>query len=469
MARLPEPGGDDGTWGDILNQYLSIEHNPDGTLKNTGTLAEYATKSYADSVASTSTPDATTQLKGKIQLTGDLAGTASSPQIAAGAIVDADINNLANISQSKISNLSNDLLDRVSKGGDISTGEQTAPSFRATGKSGATATPITLAGGTSSGAPVTGNHIKGEVVVDDSANIWYCTASGTPGVWLPSGGSDIEAVNIVPASGTTLGLDAGGYDIHDITVTSDCSVTLANVQSSRSLVLRFSGDGSSSHIVTLPGGSTLVVTPTMIRFVVTAVTVNGGASWDYYPAGEPSTGALSDSSNASMQIIAEQELSSAASEFTFSNIPSGYRNLQLSIVGRVVDAAQIVPALIRCNNDSSNNYGTQTLVGGNNASGASAVTSASSGRIGYFTGTQADSGHFSHFNVDILGYSSTVFEKEIVSRSSRKVNNATANFAVDLSGVSWWSTAAINQISIFASGTNIAEGSIAALYGVRGT
>ena len=33
MARLPIPGADDGTWGDILNNFLSIEHNTDGTQK----------------------------------------------------------------------------------------------------------------------------------------------------------------------------------------------------------------------------------------------------------------------------------------------------------------------------------------------------------------------------------------------------------------------------------------------------
>jgi hypothetical protein len=33
MTRLPEPGKDSGTWGDILNEYLSQEHNSDGTLK----------------------------------------------------------------------------------------------------------------------------------------------------------------------------------------------------------------------------------------------------------------------------------------------------------------------------------------------------------------------------------------------------------------------------------------------------
>ena len=33
MARLPKPGSDDNTWGDILNDYLLVSHNPDGTEK----------------------------------------------------------------------------------------------------------------------------------------------------------------------------------------------------------------------------------------------------------------------------------------------------------------------------------------------------------------------------------------------------------------------------------------------------
>lgn len=33
MSRLPTPGSDDGTWGDILNDFLKVEHNTNGTLK----------------------------------------------------------------------------------------------------------------------------------------------------------------------------------------------------------------------------------------------------------------------------------------------------------------------------------------------------------------------------------------------------------------------------------------------------
>lgn len=34
MSRLPTPGGDEGTWGDILNDYLRTSHKNDGTLKD---------------------------------------------------------------------------------------------------------------------------------------------------------------------------------------------------------------------------------------------------------------------------------------------------------------------------------------------------------------------------------------------------------------------------------------------------
>jgi hypothetical protein len=43
LARLPLPGSDNGTWGEILNDYLSVSHNADGTLKfgtTAGTAAQ---------------------------------------------------------------------------------------------------------------------------------------------------------------------------------------------------------------------------------------------------------------------------------------------------------------------------------------------------------------------------------------------------------------------------------------------
>lgn len=33
-VRLPTPGGDEGLWGQILNEYLMAAHKTDGTLKD---------------------------------------------------------------------------------------------------------------------------------------------------------------------------------------------------------------------------------------------------------------------------------------------------------------------------------------------------------------------------------------------------------------------------------------------------
>ncbi len=75
MSRLPIVGGDSGTWGDVLNDFLSVSHNTDGTLKQSalpldidGTLAsnsdskiatQKATKSYIDTGLGTKEPKIT--------------------------------------------------------------------------------------------------------------------------------------------------------------------------------------------------------------------------------------------------------------------------------------------------------------------------------------------------------------------------------------------------------------------------
>jgi len=140
MSRLPLPGSDDGTWGDILNDYLSVEHTTDGTLKirTDGTLSnlmhttgaesvagvktfasspvvptptngtDAANKTYVDSVASSGAPDATDSTKGLVQLAGDLGGTGSSaaaPIISDGAITNAKVSASAAIAKSKLAAL----------------------------------------------------------------------------------------------------------------------------------------------------------------------------------------------------------------------------------------------------------------------------------------------------------------------------------------------------------------------------
>lgn len=86
MARLPVPGGDDGTWGTVLNDYLDVAHDTDGTLK-AGTVG-------------------TSQLQ---------SGAVTQTKLANGAIDDSKIAAGAGIAQSKIANLSGDLAAKYTK------------------------------------------------------------------------------------------------------------------------------------------------------------------------------------------------------------------------------------------------------------------------------------------------------------------------------------------------------------------
>lgn len=55
MARLPLPGSDSGVWGAVLNEYLSVEHQADGSLKlrTDGTMQSLVSTSIAATVGTT--------------------------------------------------------------------------------------------------------------------------------------------------------------------------------------------------------------------------------------------------------------------------------------------------------------------------------------------------------------------------------------------------------------------------------
>lgn len=99
MTRLPIPDGDPGVWDDLLNDFLTVEHNSDGTLRNVSRPAEVAAKYtkpaggipksdlstevrvLLTAAATGNAPDASSSTKGLIKLAGDLAGTADSPTV----------------------------------------------------------------------------------------------------------------------------------------------------------------------------------------------------------------------------------------------------------------------------------------------------------------------------------------------------------------------------------------------------
>jgi hypothetical protein len=95
-ARLPTPGSDAGTWGDILNDFLTTAHNGDGTIK----------AGAVDSTAIGSGTITNTNVASN-------AGIAKSKLVSLN-IVDADV---SAISESKVINLTADLAGKMSLAG----------------------------------------------------------------------------------------------------------------------------------------------------------------------------------------------------------------------------------------------------------------------------------------------------------------------------------------------------------------
>jgi hypothetical protein len=69
------------------------------------------------------------------------------------------------------------ILAKINSGGNFF-----APSYNATGLTGAT-TATRYVGGTTNGAPVSGTFQVGDFIIDQTATIWVCTVGGTPGTW----------------------------------------------------------------------------------------------------------------------------------------------------------------------------------------------------------------------------------------------------------------------------------------------
>lgn len=88
MPRLPQPGGDTGEWGQILNEYLSAAHKTDGTLKdniiNSNNLAAGAVTASSIEIGSITESNLDSTIINKINAVAGQVG-ATGPTGPAGA------------------------------------------------------------------------------------------------------------------------------------------------------------------------------------------------------------------------------------------------------------------------------------------------------------------------------------------------------------------------------------------------
>jgi hypothetical protein len=115
VHRLPTPGQDDGVWGDVLNDFLSVSHNTDGSLSSSALTAAGAyvkpgagipTADIASGAVTGAIIAATTITDANISASAAIAKS----KLASLSIGDSDV---AAISESKITNLTTDLAAKV--------------------------------------------------------------------------------------------------------------------------------------------------------------------------------------------------------------------------------------------------------------------------------------------------------------------------------------------------------------------
>ncbi len=214
MSRLPTPGSDDGTWGNILNDFLSVAHNSDGTVKTSELGSGSATNSvFLRGDGSWATPpsssDATTSTKGVIQLAGDLGGTAAVPTITGTHLTAA-----LPINQGGTGSISQNFVDLTSS--QTKTGTLTAPLLDKGGQV----------------YDVKAYGAAGDGATDDTAAVQAainaCQGSGSGIVYLPPGIYMISSqLNITSDDIGLVGAGAGASVIK--TTSSATTVTMLQV------------------------------------------------------------------------------------------------------------------------------------------------------------------------------------------------------------------------------------------------
>lgn len=97
MARLPQPGSDQGTWGTVLNDFLSVSHAADGVLR-AGAVDEVAlstaVQTKLNNAVGVQGPKGDTGSAGAQGPAGP-ANTLTIGTVTSGAVADATITGLA--------------------------------------------------------------------------------------------------------------------------------------------------------------------------------------------------------------------------------------------------------------------------------------------------------------------------------------------------------------------------------------
>ena len=316
-ARLPNPGADNGIWGDILNTFLEVSHNSDGSLlsgavsqaggvltSQVGAASGVAGLNGSGTVPAaqlgTGTANSSSYLRGDGAWTVPPSAPVTSVFTRSGAVTAQS----GDYTAAQITNAA----DKSSASAQAFTGNLSAPVVIASGLTGSNSASRYV-GATTSGAPASGTFLLGDFVIDQTGKIWICTTAGTPGTWtrasilIDATAGDIQPLGAQAAGSIGKAADAG--HVHPTTGVATLSgATFTGYVAPAAFALTFGAsiavDASkgNSFNLTLTASTGTVANPTnaidgqVIRFCISQDgtgnrTVAWGSAYDFGTAGTP--------------------------------------------------------------------------------------------------------------------------------------------------------------------------------------
>lgn len=154
-----------------------------------------------------------------------------------------------------------------------------------------------------------------------------------------------------------------------------------------------------------------------------------------------------------------------ATYYTFTGIPSGYKHLQVRILGRFTDAITTGGFIMRMNGDTGNNYSYHYVQGDGSSAGASNGDNVSFAYPeGNIPGASMASNIYGVVIIDILDYASTNKTKTMRALAGYDANGS-GNLGLRSSA--WYSTAAITSLTFGSSVYKLTTASQISLYGIK--
>jgi hypothetical protein len=170
---------------------------------------------------------------------------------------------------------------------------------------------------------------------------------------------------------------------------------------------------------------------------------------------------------AAFTVIDNTELSSAATSWSKSSIPSSYDHLLLMASTRSSTANTYIYMKLHLNGDTGSNYSDNTVRATANTPQADRNNSHAYMQTGNATANNHTTGHFGTLKMWIPNYANTTGYKQVMTHTTASGTSASAWYsAFDIAAGSWTSTAAINQIALSMGGGDFMQYSTFTLYGV---